>query len=333
MDIGFLGAGSIAERHIDAIHRTGAGRVVALASRTSERATTLAAKKGISRATSDTASILHDPDIAVVVIAYPTFLHASLAIEALRSGKHVVVEKPIAETTDEAQAMIEAAASAERQLLVCQLRRFWPTYAGIKQFVSDGEAGAPHRLMFDFQADWNWQNRGWRIARPGGYFLDMHVHEIDLLSWWAGVSPTAITGMGTNMADREGIVALRYPHAVGSVSFSGRVPGKPYPVGSTSQIHVVCERGAVDVSVAGGDVTLRRQIGDAVTTSRRSIAEETSASWDRMWSAFGQAITGAAPAPLTPQEAAASLASTLAAVDAMRGAQTIVLPQPPVVYS
>src|SRR5579859_2068257 len=89
--VAFIGAGGIAERHIDAIRRTGVGDVVVVSSRSLERAQALALKKGIRRATSSANEAISDPDVDTVVIAYPSFLHASLAKEALRAGKHVVV--------------------------------------------------------------------------------------------------------------------------------------------------------------------------------------------------------------------------------------------------
>jgi len=274
-----------------------------------------------------------DPQVDTVVVAYPTFLHADLALHALRAGKHVVVEKPIAETYEEAHDMIDAARRAGRLLLVCQLRRFWPTYAEVKRFVASGEVGEVHRLTFDFQACWSWANRGWRIERPGGYFLDMHVHEVDLLSWWAGASPIGVMAAGQNQADREATVLLRYPNALGQISYSGRVPGKNYPTGSTSNVQVVGDDGWAEVALVGGTVRLTTCRGGTTSTIDRTIGEENAACWDRMWTDFTAALRNEAPPPLTPEEAGASLRAALAAVTAMEQPREVELPGPPVLYS
>ncbi len=323
MRIAFLGAGSIAERHIDAIRRTGAGEISWIISRTQERAEALASKKGIPNAGCDPRRAIESPEIDFVVVAYPTFLHGPLAIDALRAGKHVVVEKPIAETAEEAQAMVSAANESHRHVLVCQLRRFWPTYAAVKAFLHAEKAGRANRLTFDFQAHWSWASRGWRIQRPGGYFLDMHVHEVDLVSWWVGTSPLAVTGFGQNVAEREGAVLLQFPEALGQITFSGRIFGKTYPAGSTSAVQIACSGGWVEVEVADGTVTLTTNAHGVVERSQRGIGEENTVCWDRMWMAFSSAIAGDAPPPLTGAEATASLTTALAGVDAMQSGKVV----------
>jgi len=320
--IAFLGAGSIAERHIDAIRGTRAGDVTVVASRTEDKVRSFAEKKSIPHCTTDALEALGDPDVDTVVIAYPTFLHADLAIAALQAGKHVVVEKPIAETVSQAESMIAAARTARRQLLVCQLRRFWPSYATIHRAIQSGTFGRIHRMSFDFQAWWNWANRGWRIERPGGYFLDMHVHEVDLLSWWAGASPDGVTAVGTNVAEGDGVVALQFEHATGVLTYSGRCYGKTYPAGSTSRAQVEGDLGLAELVLENGTVRLNTTTSDGVRKEERTIAEETRTCWSRMWTALADTIERGAPPPLTPEEATASLRTTLCAVQSFenRGA-------------
>lgn len=337
--IAFFGAGSIAERHVDALRRTGACEVALLVSRSAERARAFAERKAIPRWTNQPAEALNDDAVDAVVVAYPTFLHAALTRDALLAGKHVIVEKPIAESVADAESMAHAALAANRQLLVCQLRRFWPTYAAVKRFIVDGGAGAVQRLTADFQADWSWVDRGWRIERPGGYLLDMHVHEVDLLSWWAGRSPVAVVAVGENRAEREATALFTFPSrgdgrgAFGQLSFCGRVTGKPYPAGSTTHFQIICAAGRAEVAVEGGSIRLTTVVHGETCLTERPIAEEMRTGWDAMWQAFGATLAGRQPAPLTPEEATASLASSLAAIDALSTARPVPLPGPIVPYA
>lgn len=331
--VAFIGAGGIAERHIDAIRRTGVGDVIVLASRSPERAKALADKKAIRRHTASVDEAIHDSDVDTVVVAYPTFLHASIALQALRAGKHVVVEKPIAGTVAEADEMIATATAASRSLLVCQVRRFWPCYSAMQRIIAGGTLGPVTRLAFDFQAFWHWRDRGWRIERPGGYFLDMHVHEIDLLSWWAGASPLSVSAAGDNVAEREGVVAVTFTQALGVLTFSGRVPGKTYPAASTTYAQVTGERGWAELLLAGGSSMLTVNADGGGERQERGIAEENRLGWDRMWTAFGATLNAGAPAPLLAQEASASLATTLAAAAELEKSSHRAAVMRPVAYS
>src|SRR4051812_10382322 len=91
-----IGAGFVGPHHVDAIRRTGYADVVALAGTDAGRAATKAAALGIERSTSDAEELIRDTGIDVVHICTPNVTHVSLAAAAMRAGKHVVIEKPIA---------------------------------------------------------------------------------------------------------------------------------------------------------------------------------------------------------------------------------------------
>ena len=86
--------------------------------------------------------VILDGDCDGVVIAAPAALHASLSLKAFAAGKHVYVEKPLAMTLDEANAMIDAAAHANRQLMVGHLLQYHPVFARLRDMVSQGKLGA-----------------------------------------------------------------------------------------------------------------------------------------------------------------------------------------------
>lgn len=318
MHLAFYGAGGIAERHLDAIRRTGELDVSWLVSRNAERAEALATRKGIYRWTTDESLPLADPEVEAVVVAYPTFRHVDLALRAFEAGKHVVCEKPLAGTAAEAQRIVDAADRAGKLLLVAQIRRFWPVFCSAQAFVQSGQAGRLVRATVDFQTQWDWSNRGWRLDEAGGYLLDMHVHDIDLLLWLAGRLPVQVWASGENRAEREGTVVLDYGDAYARLDWSGRISGRPYPTGAQTRYQVACERGRVEIDVTG-EVTIETFLdGRSVAQERSPISDELRASWDGMWAAQASALLGRGPIPVRPDEGIANVGVTMAAVEALR---------------
>ena len=315
MHVAFYGAGAIAERHIDAIRRTGELDVTWLVSRTAEHAEALAAKKGIARWTTDEQLPLADPDVATVVIAYPTFRHADLAQRAFAAGKHVVCEKPLASSAAAAQQITDAAKQAGKLLLVTQIRRFWPVFAAAREFIRSGQSGRLVRATVDFQTEWDWSDRGWRLEDAGGYLLDMHVHDLDLLLWWAAKAPRRVWAIGENRAEREGTVVLDFDGNYARLDWSGRISGRPYPKGATTAYQLACERGRMEIAVAG-EVTVTTVVDGAVINEQRSaVGEQIRASWDGMWLAQAAALLGRGPLPVLPEEGVRNVQVAMTAVD------------------
>ena len=89
-----------------------------------------------------------DPDIEAVDICLPTDMHAAVAIEALRAGKHVLVEKPMALDSEAAEQMLSAAKAAGKMLMVGQVLRFFPAYRAMADEVKSGRVGKVHSVLF-----------------------------------------------------------------------------------------------------------------------------------------------------------------------------------------
>ena len=121
-----------------------------------------------------------DRDVDVVVVATPNDVHEDLVVNALKSGKHVVCEKPVALEVESFDRMVEAAKTAGRILTVHQNRRWVVDFLALKQVISTGEIGEPIRIESRIHG-----SRGipsdWRCTKPagGGMILDWGVHLID----------------------------------------------------------------------------------------------------------------------------------------------------------
>lgn len=139
---------------------------------------------------------LADPEIDAVDLCLPTDLHESAAIAALRRGKHVLVEKPMALTVESCHRMIAEAERAARILMVAHVLRFFPAYRALQSAIDGGELGEIRLAQFRrrcAQPGWS----GWITdkSRSGGGAFDLLIHDIDMALRLFG-SPAAISATG-----------------------------------------------------------------------------------------------------------------------------------------
>ena len=124
--------------------------------------------------------LVHDRELDAVDICLPTHLHKPATLEALQLGKHVLCEKPMAGTVADCAAMIEAAQSNERILMIAQVLRFWPEYMVLQDFVRSASYGKVRSATFVRRAgipDWSrWLTED---TLSGGAVLDLLVHDVD----------------------------------------------------------------------------------------------------------------------------------------------------------
>ena len=144
------------------------------------------------------------PEIEAVSIGLPNFLHAPVALAAFQAGKHVLCEKPLATSADEAGAMVAAARKAGKNLMVCFNYRFREDARWLKRLEGDGQLG---RVYFA-RAGWS-RNRGipslggWftqKAMSGGGPLIDLGVHILDLTLWLMGY-PKAVAVSGATFAE------------------------------------------------------------------------------------------------------------------------------------
>jgi len=241
VNVAILGAGFMGSAHA-ANYRAleGRVRVKTVASQTLERASRVAESVG-AQATTDLNATIHDPEVDAVDICLPTLLHREMAERAFAADKDVFLEKPIALTPEDADAIIRAANESGRLFMVGLVLRFWPEYVELQRLVASTELGQPlvvsaHRLSPP--ADWNdWMKDE---AQSGGVAVDLAIHDFDQLNWLLG-EPRRVFAC----ASRPGhlVATVEYDRAHGIVEGSMLMP-KTYPF--TSNIRVLCERGVAE---------------------------------------------------------------------------------------
>jgi predicted dehydrogenase len=177
---------------------------VAVASRTAKQAEAFAQARGIEWH-ARVEDLLARSDIDAVSICTPSGLHAELAVAAMRAGKHVVVEKPLAITLEQADWTIGVSRQTGRQLAVISQLRFAPDVLEVKRAISDGRLG--RILLADlsmkyFRSQAYYDSAGWRgtwVLDGGGALMNQGIHGIDLLVWLAG-APRTIYGFARTLA-------------------------------------------------------------------------------------------------------------------------------------
>ena len=173
----------------------------------------------------DVMSALEDPEIDAVDLCLPTDLHASVAIEAVRHGKHVLVEKPMALDVASCELMIEEARRHKRVLMVAQVLRFFPAYRALEtalQSAGPVRAGIFRRRCA--QPAWG----DWLSDKPrsGGGVFDLLIHDVDMALHLFG-EPVAIAATGyENLAGGIDTISAQLFYAAG---FSVEIEGGWYP--------------------------------------------------------------------------------------------------------
>jgi predicted dehydrogenase len=140
--------------------------------------------------------ILGDPELDAVDICLPTYLHAPVAIQALRAGKHVLVEKPMALDAASAAEMIEEAERQQRILMVGQALRFVPQYRALAGLVESGRLGRIRSALFRRRtAVPTWGPWEFDPQKSGGGVFDLLIHDVDFALRLFG-APEAISASG-----------------------------------------------------------------------------------------------------------------------------------------
>jgi predicted dehydrogenase len=140
--------------------------------------------------------LIQDPTIDLVDITLPTALHAEVAIAALRAGKHVLCEKPMALTAKDCQPMIAAANRSGRQLMIAHVLPFFPEYEWALREIGAGTHGEILGGSFKrITAEPTWMANYWSPEHIGGPMLDLHVHDAHFMRLLFGM-PTAVTTSG-----------------------------------------------------------------------------------------------------------------------------------------
>ena len=316
---GIIGASTIArEWMVPAINAQPGSTVAAVASADPTRAATFAQANGIPRSHDTVSALLADPSIDAVYISTTNELHHPQAIAAARAGKHVLCEKPLALTLEDARAMVETSRAAGVTMGTNHHLRNAASHRAIRRLVMDGAIGQPLAARVFHAVYLPPHLQGWRIDRPdagGGVILDITVHDADTLRHDLGdadvVEITAMTashGMG-----REGLEDT----VMGVMRFDNGVLAQFHDAFTVAHTGTGIEIHGTEGSILGRDVMTQRPIGTVILRrgDREEIVDigEPNNLYERSVARFEAAIRGDGQPAATGEDGIASLAVALAA--------------------
>ncbi len=215
-----IGPGGISERFASAIHTFGTQRLVAVGSRTLANAEAFAARHGVDRAVGSPEELVALPEVDVVYIATPHNSHRELAELAIDAGKHVLIEKPIATTAEDARAITDRARAAGLLAMEAMWTRYLPQADVLRQLLGDGAIGEVTHVSadFGFVAPPDRAGRLWNPDLAGGAMLDAGVYPVSFIASVLG-APSAVQTAGT-LADTgvDDHVQLTLSYASGALA-------------------------------------------------------------------------------------------------------------------
>jgi predicted dehydrogenase len=247
---GILGPGKVAAVHAAAIERIPGVTLTAVAGRDPARTAALADAHG-ARTFDRLDAMLDSGTIDLLVVCTPHPLHRDAAIAAARAGVHVVVEKPMALTVADCDAMIAAGREGRVVLSVISQRRWYPAVQRVRETIDAGRIGEPGIGIVEvlgwrgpeyYRMD-RW--RGTQDGEGGGVLVNQAVHQLDLLAWFLG-PPVAIDGLVANLNHPEievedtALAVVRFESgAIGSIVATNSI--RP---GLYARVHVHGRNGA-----------------------------------------------------------------------------------------
>lgn len=183
--IAILGAGFISDIHLESYHRfIPEAEVVAVYARNEAKTKHFAEKYNIPRWFTDLDAVINESGCEVVDICLPNFLHAEATIKAAKAGKHVIIEKPLAVTLEEADAMIAACSEAGVKLMYAEELCFAPKYERVRKMVNDGAIGDIYMLKQSEKHSGPHSEWFYNVdLSGGGVLMDMGCHAMQWFRW------------------------------------------------------------------------------------------------------------------------------------------------------
>lgn len=331
LGLGLIGCGSIAqESHLPAIGQMSSARLVAVTDTDPYKAQAAAATLGSPRVCKDYRELLGLEGVEAVDICAPTKAHAEIAVAAATAGKHVLCEKPIALTLEEADRMIDACAKKHVKLMIAHSRRFIPRYSIVKRLIKEGQIGKP---IWVLQI-----SRRHKTGAPAWYFdptmtygpiAEVGIHDADLVRWFFNDEVVEVEGAAIPFTPKSEVygqvfAALRFKKGGVGAFEVGYVLPKGYDQYTTLELmgskgFVNASDNHMNVMTKGADegVTYPLSYSDLLTVNQAYKNEISS---------FVDSVVRDRAPPVSGQEGRAALEIILAVLQSIKNHQAVRLP-------
>ncbi|QNK55794.1 Gfo/Idh/MocA family protein [Paenibacillus sp. PAMC21692] len=189
-NFGIIGCGSVADFHMEAIRQIEGASLTVVSSRNEDIAKATAEREGCAW-TTDYRQLIRREDVDIVCVTTSSGSHARIGLDVLNAGKHVVIEKPIAMSANDAAELVRTAKERGVTLSVISQRRFEVQHQAVKRVLEEGALGklllVEMSLPF-YRTQAYYDSADWRgtISEDGGALMNQGIHSLDLLLWFAG---------------------------------------------------------------------------------------------------------------------------------------------------
>lgn len=266
--IAVVGAGVVGRRHARVLHEMAHASLAAVVDWTSETACAVAATFGVPWFVG-LESMLEEVPCDAIVVATPDFLHFQPAMRALVQGRHVLVEKPLATTLDEARTLVDEASRRRRVLDVNYTERLLPEFAWMKEQIEQGAIGSPVMAVCVRHAPIGLPTRtlGWAAQSSPIFFLSSY--DLDLIAWLFESHATQVVAREQRgLLERRGIpvhdgVDALVTYASGAVAnlHASWIHPDAWPARASDRLTVIGEEGALHYEGRGRAVECYAELG------------------------------------------------------------------------
>jgi len=236
--VGIIGCGEISKLHIRGyINLVKKAKIVAISDIIEERVRSFSEEFSVDKWYTDYEQLLKVEDIDTVDICAPHNLHTEIVIKALEAGKHVICEKPIALTLEEADQMIRAAERAHKKLMIAHNLRFMAQFQKTKEIINKGTLGKLGLITINVRSGSAYESKNWRLSKKvsgGGALMAEGIHFLDLLRWYVGEADQVL-GITEKVLDKErevednAVILLRFKDGTHAYYVQSSTMKRPYP--------------------------------------------------------------------------------------------------------
>jgi 1,5-anhydro-D-fructose reductase (1,5-anhydro-D-mannitol-forming) len=323
---GLIGASTIAREWVIGAIRAKGGEIVSVMSSNEERGAAYAKENGIAKSTTELSELLADGDISAVYISTTNELHCDQAIAAARAGKHVLCEKPLAMSLEDARKMAQVANDAGVVLATNHHLRNASTHKAMRDAIASGKIGRPLAARVFHAVYLPPHLQGWRLDRAdagGGVVLDITVHDADTLRFVLGSDPVTVTafsqegGMGKTSIEDGVMGVMRFENGV-IAQFHDAFTAKFAETGF--EVH------GTEGSLIARKVMTQRPVGTVVlkdADGEHALRTSDTNLYETALEAFHKAVAGKGQPAATAEDGIWSLATGLAVVESARSGKAV----------
>lgn len=274
----------------------GAMEIVAVCDVDRSAAEAFASEFEVKNVYTDYREVLEDGSVEAVLVLLPHNLHREVCVAAADAGKHILVDKPIARTVNEAQPIVDAAERAGVTLMVGFNQRFMSVHRKIKELLDSGTIGNPFAARIDHHQDFRRPEGHWwrsKEAVGGGCVIGSGIHRLDLLRWFLG-EPESVYALAVDNPDRHEaeLVAgatIRFKNgAVGEFFCNWSVP-KPFRIPRLGEdLSLFGPEGSI--MIQGGELFLYHAGGNKGSLSASAPVIVDDRGRETMWQHFARCV-------------------------------------------